>query len=53
MAFTTRKQRRHAIGVMPFVDLLIGDTALGVGYSLLTINARHFHMIPGFSVMQL
>jgi hypothetical protein len=24
-----------------------------VGYSLLTVNARHFRMIPGLSVMQL
>lgn len=38
---------------IPFVDLLIGATALEVGYSLLTVNARHFRMIPGLSVMQL
>jgi predicted nucleic acid-binding protein len=38
---------------IPFGDLLIGATALEVGYSLLTVNARHFRMIPGLSVMQL
>jgi predicted nucleic acid-binding protein len=38
---------------IPFVDLLIGATALEVSYSLLTVNARHFPMIPGLSVMQL
>jgi predicted nucleic acid-binding protein len=38
---------------IPFADLLIGATALEVGYSLLTVNARHFRMIPGLSVIQL
>ena len=38
---------------IPFVDLLIGATALELGYSLLTVNLRHFRMIPGLSVMQL
>lgn len=37
---------------IPFVDLLIGATALEVGYSLLTVNPRHFRMIPGLSVVQ-
>jgi predicted nucleic acid-binding protein len=37
---------------IPFADLLIGATALEVGYSLLTANARHFQMIPGLSVVQ-
>ena len=37
---------------IPFVDLLIGATALEVGYSLLTVNARHFGMIPNLMVMQ-
>ena len=40
-------------GTIPFGDLLIGATALEVGYSLLTVNARHFRMIPGLSVVQL
>jgi predicted nucleic acid-binding protein len=38
---------------IPFADLLIGATALEVGYSLLTVNARHFRMIPGLTVTQL
>jgi predicted nucleic acid-binding protein len=39
--------------VILFVDLLIGATALEVGYSLLTGNARRFKLIPGFTVTQL
>jgi tRNA(fMet)-specific endonuclease VapC len=39
--------------VIPFADLLIGATALEVGYSLLTVNVRHFQRIPGLSVVQL
>ena len=38
---------------VPFGDLLIGATALEVGYSMLTINVRHFRLIPGLTVMQL
>ena len=38
--------------VVPFADL-IGATALSVGYSVLTVNARHFGGIPGLSVIQL
>src|SRR5215469_6978005 len=38
---------------IPFADLLIGVTALEVGYSVLTVNERHFRMIPGLSVIQL
>ncbi len=38
---------------VPFSDLLIGATALEVGYSLLTVNARHFRLIPGLTVVQL
>ena len=38
---------------IPFADLLIGATALEVGYSLLTVNVRHFRLIPGLSVAQL
>jgi tRNA(fMet)-specific endonuclease VapC len=37
---------------IPFVDLLIGATALEVGYSVATVNARHFQMIPGLSIVQ-
>lgn len=38
---------------IPFADLLIGATALMLGYSILTINARHFRLIPGLSVVEL
>jgi predicted nucleic acid-binding protein len=39
--------------VIPFADLLIGATALLSGYSILTVNARHFRLIPNLSVVQL
>jgi predicted nucleic acid-binding protein len=39
--------------IIPFADLLIGATALEIGYSLLTVNVRHFRLIPGLSVLQL
>jgi predicted nucleic acid-binding protein len=34
-------------------DLLIGATALHIGYDVLTLNVRHFQMIPGLLVVQL
>ena len=36
-----------------FEDLLIGATALHLGYGVLTLNARHFQLIPGLSVVPL
>jgi len=39
--------------VVPFADLLIGATALSLGYSVLTVNVRHFGRIPGLSVIEL
>jgi predicted nucleic acid-binding protein len=39
--------------VIPFVDLLIGATALSLGYRLLTGNPRDFQRIPGLSVVLL
>jgi predicted nucleic acid-binding protein len=38
---------------IPFADLLIGATALAHSYSVLTVNLRHFRLIPGLSVIQL
>ncbi len=35
--------------VIPFVDLLIGATALSLGFSILTANMRHFKQIPGLN----
>ena len=39
--------------VVPFADLLIGATALSLGFSVLTVNARHFGRVPGLAVIQL
>ena len=39
--------------VIPFADLLIGATALSLGYSVVTTNPRHFQKIPGLHVIQL
>lgn len=37
--------------VIPFADLLIGGTALYLGYGLMTCNERHFRKIPGLNVI--
>lgn len=37
--------------IIPFADLLIGATALSLGYSVLTANVRHFRQVPGLLVM--
>jgi len=39
--------------VIPFGDLLIGATALSLGFSALTANLRHFQKIPGLTVVPL
>jgi len=36
---------------LPLSDLLIGVTALELGYSLATLNVRHFQLISGLSVV--
>jgi tRNA(fMet)-specific endonuclease VapC len=38
---------------IPFGDLLIGASALELGYAVVTHNLRHFQMIPGLEVKQL
>jgi predicted nucleic acid-binding protein len=38
--------------VIPFGDLLIGATALWLGYKILTANPRDFQRIPGLSVLR-
>jgi predicted nucleic acid-binding protein len=43
-------QARQRGVVIPFADLLIGGTALHLGYGLLTRNERHFRMIPNVPV---
>lgn len=43
--------RLQATGVrVALADLLIGATALVLGYSVATANTRHFNMIPGLVV---
>lgn len=34
-------------------DLIIGATALHLGFDVVTLNVRHFQMIPGLSVLSL
>jgi tRNA(fMet)-specific endonuclease VapC len=34
-----------------FEDLVIGATALHLGYAVMTLNTRHFQRIPGLSVV--
>jgi predicted nucleic acid-binding protein len=38
---------------IPFPDLLIGATAMHLGYAVVTGNPRHFEMIPNLDVKQL
>lgn len=38
---------------IPLSDLLIGVTALELGYRIATHNIRHFKLIPGISIIQL
>ncbi len=43
---------QQAQGVtIPFADLLIGATALSLGFSVLTVNLRHFQLIPSLAVI--
>ena len=43
-----------ATGVrVSLADLLIGVTALELGYGVATANVRHFRMIPGLQVVEL
>ncbi|MFZ0563340.1 MAG: PIN domain-containing protein [Terriglobales bacterium] len=42
-----------ALGIsIAFEDLLIGATALHMNYAVVTLNVRHFQMIPSLSVVQ-
>lgn len=46
--------QQEEIGVQfAFEDLLIGATALHLGYEVATLNLRDFKRIPGLSVIQL
>jgi tRNA(fMet)-specific endonuclease VapC len=43
-----------ALGIsIPFEDLLIGTTALYLGYGVVTLNVRHFRLIPNLTVVDL
>jgi predicted nucleic acid-binding protein len=45
---------QQAQGVtVPFGDLLVGATALELGFPVLTANLRHFRLIPGLKIIQL
>jgi predicted nucleic acid-binding protein len=45
---------QQAQGVtIPFGDLLVGVTALELGFPVLTANLRHFRLIPGLKIIQL
>ncbi len=37
--------------IIPSVDLLIGATALEHGYSVATVNVRHFRLIPELTMI--
>jgi tRNA(fMet)-specific endonuclease VapC len=45
--------QQEAIGVQFAFDLLIGTTALRLGYEVATLNLRDFQRISGLSVIQL
>jgi predicted nucleic acid-binding protein len=38
---------------IPLSDLLIGTSALELGYGVGTANVRHFQLIPGLNIVQL
>jgi tRNA(fMet)-specific endonuclease VapC len=38
---------------LPLSDLLIGVTALELGFGVGTSNLRHFRLVPGLSIVQL
>lgn len=45
---------QRSVGVtIPSMDLLIGATALEIGYAVVTANVRHFKLIPGLNVVAL
>jgi tRNA(fMet)-specific endonuclease VapC len=45
---------QRSVGVtIPSLDLLIGATALELGYAVVTSNLRHFQLIPGLHIVTL
>jgi tRNA(fMet)-specific endonuclease VapC len=45
------EQAEQGVGI-PFEDLLIGATALQLGFGVATGNIRHFERVPGLSIIQ-
>ena len=45
------EQRSQGVTI-PSMDLLIGATALEHDYSVITVNVRHFQLIPGLKLLQ-
>ena len=46
--------QQQSVGIQfAFEDLLIGATALHLGFEVATLNLRDFRQIPGLSVVQL
>ena len=46
-------QKRSKGMTIPTADLLVGATALDLGFTVATANQRHFQMIPGLKVQTL
>lgn len=46
------EQSTHGIGIA-FEDLVIGVTALHLGFDVATLNVRHFERIPGLKLVTL
>jgi len=46
------EQAAKGIGI-PLADLIIGSTALYLGFDVLTHNIRHFQLIPGLNAVTL
>jgi predicted nucleic acid-binding protein len=39
--------------IIAFEDLVIGATALHLGFGVATLNAKHFQQIPGLNIVTL
>jgi predicted nucleic acid-binding protein len=46
------EQRGRGVNI-DFPDLLIGATALHLGFDVATLNVKHFQAIPGLTVVML
>jgi predicted nucleic acid-binding protein len=41
------------VSASDFADLIIGATALHLGFDIVTLNVRHFEAIPGLKIVAL